>query len=320
MHLDHKLPWGALASCFSYIEDNPHRTPQKTDIFARNRPDQARILNHFTKVFISTIEEFSLTERAKYPSLESSENDEKLFDDSLLGEIFGLRRENPLHSRYQLLNYWIQRAQKPEQSEPVYDTRDADLAEAVKVLLSLNKLPALLRLAQHPLVPLHQLNSLSWGHSFGFNHVPTLALRIYVLINLAERIKSTAEEGSKAASLQLPKLHSYRWLMRDVLACYDFPSQTLPHKAFWYRHGVDGSSRPEGPPLPDEWDILSAEGDQLRDVQMYLKVCFELLYRYDMVMKECNKSIDWLMDIQGCLMPFGATTKWDEKQERYVFT
>jgi hypothetical protein len=67
MHLDHKLPWNTVSAHFAFIKDNPYI--RKNDFVIHNRlaDRQTAELNHFTQTLISTIEEFSTTERAKYP-------------------------------------------------------------------------------------------------------------------------------------------------------------------------------------------------------------------------------------------------------------
>lgn len=66
MHQDHALHWNQVAAHLRYIPNNKTLTPPRSDLFPRNLPTQGKSLNHFARVFHTTIREFSTTERAKY--------------------------------------------------------------------------------------------------------------------------------------------------------------------------------------------------------------------------------------------------------------
>ncbi|KAJ5997787.1 hypothetical protein N7522_009447 [Penicillium canescens] len=86
MHLDHKIPWNTASSHFVLVKLNPHYTPRRTNLFPRNSASQANDLNHFARVLVNTIREFSTTERAKYAvdMHATLAEQEKLFSDELL--------------------------------------------------------------------------------------------------------------------------------------------------------------------------------------------------------------------------------------------
>ncbi|OCK83660.1 hypothetical protein K432DRAFT_423240 [Lepidopterella palustris CBS 459.81] len=229
---NHTLHWSSIASHFYYIRNNPHVTPHKTNIFPRNLPGQEKALQHFARVFATTIRSFSETERSKYPAVIDIPTDGKIFPDELLTAEF--HREacayftrdrttdagmpgtpastsasasasassstttpktktkskpssgtlthpyslTPLLPSSQHLSHWINLAH--HSSNPTYTTSYGSLADICKIFFQTNSLPTLLLLAQHPLVPLHTLNSLSWGHSFGISWTAEAALTGYL--------------------------------------------------------------------------------------------------------------------------------------------
>jgi hypothetical protein len=72
-HQAHSLPWNTLASNLKYRishhhgGSNPKHLPLKPDIWPLNKPNQEKELAYFTQAFAKHIQEFSETERAKYP-------------------------------------------------------------------------------------------------------------------------------------------------------------------------------------------------------------------------------------------------------------
>jgi len=302
------------SSHFVFIRENPHLTPHKTDLFARGRPNQADELNHFTRVLISTISEFSATERAKYPPVDELPKSGKLFSDGLLDELekmysLGPHRtnsatHNPLSSNHQEIEYWAKAAQRAG-GEPSYSSGDGDLADAVKMLIIANEMPALLRLANHPQVPLHKLNYLSWGHSFGFNSVAGNALWAYLFLNIADAVKFNAIPESSSARLSLFEMESFRYFTCNALADWDFPAQNIPHRAFWLPRGVEQRQ------MTGAINPLDAREDR-EEFMEYLKMCFGILYRYDVLMRECGVEPDWT---EMVVMPLAGHLGWGAKFE-----
>jgi hypothetical protein len=48
-HQAHNVPWNTLASHLKFIRDARHITPNRTDFFPLEKPNQANDLIHFTK-------------------------------------------------------------------------------------------------------------------------------------------------------------------------------------------------------------------------------------------------------------------------------
>lgn len=280
MHQEHNVPWNTVASHFRFIRDNPQRTPRKTGLFALNQPRQAQDLNHFVRALAQTITTFGRTERAKYPASYLSPSTGKLFTDELRD-----RYPEYLNGTNQLIEHWISRARRDYSPEgnPTYDTSHGDLADVVKILINENQLSTLLMLAHHPQIPLHRLRNLSWGHHFGFSRVAEAALQAYVFFNLAAAT-NTLNGGEYAET------SGYESMVRDLTQSMDYPAQQLPHRAFFRSSGRDASSS-----VPD------AVHEDLHRLKEYLKELFRLLYRYDVVVRECGGDPEWESEINGTL-------------------
>ncbi|RDB25681.1 hypothetical protein Hypma_006882 [Hypsizygus marmoreus] len=284
MHQEHHVPWDALASTFTYIPSNPHHTPRTTGFFPRNLPGQGQTLNHFTRVLAHTIKTFSDTERTKYPVATSfaAPSTGKLFSDEL-------RDKYPLYldETNQRIEYWIERAKPthaspadPATQKPTYTTSDARLADVVKVLIAENQLTPLLTLAHHPHISMRHLLHLSWGHHFGWSRVGEAALHAYIIINLfaaTHTLESGAYLGTK----------EYRRLNEELLSSMDFPAQQIPHREF-----LEALVKDKETGLPEVHHDYAA-------LKRYLARVFELLYRYDMVVRECGVDPEWEGEIVG---------------------
>ncbi|KAE8316320.1 hypothetical protein BDV41DRAFT_573979 [Aspergillus transmontanensis] len=187
MHLDHKIPGNTISSHFGFIKEIQYKNC-KDDFVIHDRfaDRQSAELKHFTKTLVS------------YPPSTALPTSGLLFDTSILPAIEQkYQREphrtnsavsNPLCGEFQNVNHWI--------SQAPYSTADGDLADAVKMLLISNEMLALLRLANHKKIPLATLDNLSWGHSFGVNHLPDVAVQAYLLLNIATAVKANAKRGS----------------------------------------------------------------------------------------------------------------------------
>ena len=182
----------------------------------------------------------------------------------------------------------------------------------------------LLALAVHPLVPLHSLHSLSWGHHFGWSRVMESALRAYVMINLifaydssiASNASSAAVTGRKGKGGGTEKGKG-SWIEKGVytqmefykgtqrLECWpmDYCAQQIPHRVFWSkaqeitREHLSANGNDTKPkitknhpnPADDEPTPLIHIPSIFPLVQDYLKQLFRMLYVYDMVVRECGE-------------------------------
>ncbi|KAK2751711.1 hypothetical protein FQN54_008934 [Arachnomyces sp. PD_36] len=336
MHLDHKIPWNTIASHFKFIRNNPHRIEHRTDLTPRDKDTQANDLNHFTRVLASTIRDFAKTERAKYPAKIDPEfptEPDKLFDDSLLEyweegdhKSPGSFDPFPLHKDHQSLKHWIDSATSSSSTTtgpstpPKYTTTHGPLADAIKALLSTplpNTIPPLLRLSQHPSIPLSTLNNLGWGHSFGLDHVAFLALEAYILFNVFDAINTNnlLPHSKTKTPLPLPELYSYRTFLHNALVQWDFPGQKLPHRRFW--KGVLGEGFLDRCEPAEDLNPLETNREEVRG---YMKMCFEIMYRYDMLMRECEVAFHWEDEIPVCVNRlWGARVRGEDGGDAYNY-
>ncbi|KAF5544519.1 hypothetical protein FPHYL_11009 [Fusarium phyllophilum] len=305
MHLDHKIPWTLIASHFTLA---PAEQDGNYSLAALGSPEQQAVISHFNRVFLTTIREFSDTETTK---IDSASANGKLFSDEVLyfaERHFGLEPHednsalhNPLKSSHQDLEYWKRRAKDPDSDyEPCYTTADANLADAAKMLVTVaataddkttrcDALSVLVRLAKE--VPLSNLRGLHWGHAFGLDLVASVALQMYIYLNLIEAVESRAAE--RVSLLSVDNFLSF--LSNHALENYDFPAQNIPHRAFWHSLGVNESwvaDRRKGT-LEGDMVVIDPLADGLDEVQQkareelkkYLKHCFAILYVYDVVLR-----------------------------------
>ncbi|KAJ7655243.1 hypothetical protein DFH06DRAFT_495919 [Mycena polygramma] len=270
MHQAHNIAWDSLTANLVFIFENPKITPRRTDLFPRKLASQANSLNHFARTVATTIRAFSDTERAKYPAHYDAPLHGKVFSDAILSRYSNLSYPS-ITRKNQSIENWIERAG----TTPSYATSEGDLADVVKILLAENQLETLLMLAQHPRVPLGDLHSLSWGHSFGWDHSMHWALDAYIFFNVLLSQPELHADG------RYKSMRSYQWIGRGLTASMDYDAQSYPHREF-FCGALEGR-------VPDDFDPLG-DLDQLQD---YLKMCFRLLYRYDMLARECGRSLDW---------------------------
>ncbi|KAJ7124747.1 hypothetical protein C8R43DRAFT_1030628 [Mycena crocata] len=281
MHQTHNIAWDSLSSHLVFIAENPAVTPRRSDLFPRRLPSQANSLNHFARTVSTTIKEFSDTERAKYPACAEAPLKGLLFSDSLLSRYSGLPYSSVTASA-QLIESWIDMAKLRSQHmtddpTPSYNTGQGNLADVVKVLMAENEMGQLLMLAQHPLVPLKNLHCLSWGHSFGWDHVGDWALDAYIFFNVLLS-KPELHANGRYKSMQ-----SYR-LVNWLTCSTDYDAQCFPHREFFW-----GSSETHASVPVDKLEPLV----DVNKLHEYLKTCFRLLYRYDMLARECGQRVDW---------------------------
>ncbi|KAJ7286450.1 hypothetical protein C8J57DRAFT_1287689, partial [Mycena rebaudengoi] len=168
----------------------------------------------------------------------------------------------------QLIENWIKWARtEPTPSYP-NSFLSGKLADIVKVFLAENEMGQLLMLAHHPQIPLESLHSLGCGHGFGWNYVRHCALDAYIFFNV---VLSQPKEFRTVE--QLRDMESYKHVIRMNIAGGDYDAQDIPHREFFGTYQ----------PWRDNFDPLA----DMERLKQYLKLCFELLYRYDMLAREC---------------------------------
>ncbi|KIM35381.1 hypothetical protein M413DRAFT_449768 [Hebeloma cylindrosporum] len=275
MHQGHNIPWDLISSNFKFVRDDKRFTPPFTGLVSLDKPNTTNELKHLMKKIAGTIPTFSETERKKYQRSFTPLLTVTLFSDELRD-----RYPEYLNKRNQKVEHWIERAYKSD-AESRYDTRDAELADVVKVLLYENEMTSLLMLAQHPRVPIHTLTHLSWGHHFGFSRVMESALQSYMFFN-AVAAMDMLENG---AYMELPE---YGSIVRDTMFSMDYPAQQIPHRLFFQQCGM----KLESITYENVGIDVAVHGDYGR-LREHLKLLFALMYRYDLLLRESDLDPDW---------------------------
>ncbi|KAG7527370.1 hypothetical protein FFLO_06998 [Filobasidium floriforme] len=344
MHLDHQLPWNALARHIT-LSRSKRDSAFDLDLRVQRSPAQVKAYAHFVHVLSKTIADFARTfQDTGEDHVEAGQNGDLLSSDLVeYPEKFGLGpymtnslRSNPLCEEYRHIEYWIQRARSPQgedgEEPSTYTTADADLADAVKMLLTIaaragvdenaedeesetmarEATRALLRLARHRDVPLMYLAGLHWGHGFGFDLAPLTALEIYLLINTIERTiinrKPPVVRTSAGEKVVLPKIgeeiltrtQAFERFIGNAMCDYDYPAQNVMHEAFWRELGWDRDEKSRTDPL------VQVPGS----LQPYLRACFRLLCVYHLMRTNAEPSVDmdavWKEMVDGVFVWWGS--------------
>ncbi|KAG0319911.1 hypothetical protein BGZ99_004851 [Dissophora globulifera] len=269
------------------------------DINPCKKPSQDKELLYFANAIANVIKAFSATERKKYPVQFPAESSGQLFSDELLQKYLARNQEyaaygDPyLTEQNQRLEYWIGRANgahgrrrsntSSHPSKPQFSCHDLDLADAVKILIIENDMSAVLTLARHSLIPIKDLDSIGWGHSFGIDHLVYYCLWSYVYLNIL------AEFPEWCQNENYRKLSAFQQLERLMTSTCDGDGQMPMHRSFYTDLNKEGQFAPR--------DIFADMGR----MKEYLKLCFAVLYRYDMAAKEYGNEVDWLKATAGAL-------------------
>ncbi|KAF8946756.1 hypothetical protein BGZ47_011500 [Haplosporangium gracile] len=307
MHLDHAIPWNTISKLFSVRQNDEPSWPWKgmeriftDDLNPCKKPSQDNELLYLSNAIAHAIQEFSATERKKYPVQFPAESSGQLFSNELLQKCLASAHEYAnygvtelyLTGQNQRLEYWIRRAGAAYEreldtwylpSKVLFSCHDLDLADAVKILIIENDMSAVLALACHPLIPLKDLDSIGWGHSFGINRLVDYCLRPYIYLNIL------AEFPEWCQNEKYRKLKAFQRLERLMTSSCDGDGQMPMHRSFF------GDPNKEGQFVPR--DIFADMGR----MKEYLKLCFAVLYRYDMVAKEYGREPNWLIYIAEAL-------------------
>ncbi|KAF9276863.1 hypothetical protein BGZ68_009696 [Mortierella alpina] len=308
MHLDHTVPWSTISKYFS-VRDNEVTWDSLVtmDFNPHNEPSQENELLYFFNALANAIEEFSATERRKYPDRFPAETTGEVFSEELLQKRLVLDSRldldggNYLTSQNQRLEFWIQCARVEDECRGPdirYDYRHCNLADAAKILIIENDMSAVLTLAHHPLIPLKDLISLGSGHSFGIDHLVYYCLHSYVYLNILAEFPEWCQKEEYRG------LEAFKRLENLMTSTCDGDAQMGMHRSFYWDvrepEVVIVEGRPCRLPRFAPRDIIADMGR----MKEYLKLCFAVLYRYDMMVKECGGETDWVTEIAYALRQF----------------
>ncbi|KAF9351704.1 hypothetical protein BGX26_010349 [Mortierella sp. AD094] len=315
MHQDHNIPWYTLSQNFAVVSKFDHtRRTDHTDLYPLDKPNQAKEFEYFSVALVKAIQEFATTERQKYPETFPIEETGKLFSDELLESASsdipwpGTYHEDYLTKQNQKIEYWISCARDyaercPESGYPpfVYTTSNLGLASVVKCLIIKNQMSPLLMLANHPSIPLKDLYMLSWGHSFGWSRLVDYALSAYIYINVLGEFPQLCKDA------KYKKLRAAMSLMSHLTSTCDGDAQIVMHRPFILLP-------PEKFPKTGH-DLYVDIFEDMGKLKEYLKSCFEVLYRCEMLARECNREIKWADEIACALSQLHVKTYWVDEGE-----
>lgn len=186
----------------------------------------------------------------------------------------------------------------------------------MEILLYENQMTMILMLAQHPSNPLADLHQFYCGHNLGFSRVKDSALGAYMLSNVAEAT-GILENGKYEELTEMPG--SLLMLPEIAIDMY-YPAPQIPHEQSLRHCGVLGDGRKPWVPYGVVWNPKEGyiHADYAR-LQEHLTMLFELMYRCNMLLRECGVDPKW--DIELALQfPLRGNVKveWDESQQRNV--
>lgn len=287
MHQGHNIPWAIIEANFRFIRDNKALTPHISGYFPRTHknPQMPIELKHFIKIFVQTITDFSSTERAKYPVHIPPVYEGRLFSDVLCDKY-----PMYLNQNNQRVEYWIKvsRHSGVRLLQPV-----------ANILLYENEMEPLLMLARHPQIQMKGWIHLEQEHynQYGFNRTKELSLSAYIFFSTAQAV-GTMQSGEYMYD------HNYRHLLEQMTLYQPRCSEQAVHLDFVRDIGAVVNKGPEK---------VAMHMDQER-FERYLKDLFALLYRYDVLARECGIDPQWEREISYCY-PLSRHVKenWDEK-------
>ncbi|KAJ2928076.1 hypothetical protein H1R20_g9011, partial [Candolleomyces eurysporus] len=141
------------------------------------------------------------------------------------------------------------------------------------------------------------------------------ALRAYILLNLIFAVSSESDKAHNELMVKggYKDIGSYKGMIRGEMWSMDYPAQQVPHKRFWEgcrdievaslsssssSHGSSYSTKSGGRLGEDFVPLMHLDMHHLDE---YLKLNFALLYKYDMVLRECGMEPEWEREIVGLM-------------------
>ncbi|KAJ2935997.1 hypothetical protein H1R20_g1098, partial [Candolleomyces eurysporus] len=141
------------------------------------------------------------------------------------------------------------------------------------------------------------------------------ALRAYVLLNLIFAVSSESEKAHNELMVKggYRDIGLYQGMISDETWSMDYPAQQVPHKRFWEGCRDIGVASPSGSSSSPGSSSSTKSGGRLGEdfvplvhlgmhhLDEYLKLNFALLYKYDMVLRECGTEPEWQRGIVGLM-------------------
>ncbi|KAH6883651.1 hypothetical protein BKA70DRAFT_1125868 [Coprinopsis sp. MPI-PUGE-AT-0042] len=291
MHQSHNIPWSIFAEHTKFEAHQPAFPQRPPQLVARGRTGQAKALNYFVRTFVSTLEEFSKTERSKYRP--SSEYRFPTTGDIFSDEVRAKHSQN-LNDWNQKIENWIEARRHnpthgvgPRFDGYYYDWNDNDLVRVIPSLVAQNNMDPLLMLANHPDVPIHTLfRYRPFGHELtNLSRVVAPALSSYLLFNI---LYATGD-------LDNGNWKRMRWfeLSSFPVPDWDLPAEHISHQQFL--------SLSKAAPTKAGEVVEDLQRPDYQVLHDDLKREFALLYRYDMFLREMGVESPWQDEIMNII-------------------
>ncbi|KAF2138927.1 uncharacterized protein K452DRAFT_360695 [Aplosporella prunicola CBS 121167] len=293
-HQAHNIPWEALASSYKLAKVGPRGTSERHTVFEAIPGEAAEKKRmHFVRVFLRTLEEFSESERRKYPEVtiedDDDDDDTPIFGDEAVRKVYAYFESPYGEPRGDDID-----GQRTGRGwKDPFDTVSDRRAGIVMALIATNEIEPLLRLAKLKSRPLQRVLQYM-GADPGWRNLFQTALTAYLFLNLVyTRPQLWMPEGSEGGGKDFQRdyrdMEGCRRMLKGCTEGREQDTWAIPHREFF---GREFSYFEDSTKLKEEGvDPLNPGNlERLRD---YLKLCWNHLVRSHVVAKEAGLDIDW---------------------------
>lgn len=264
-HQAHNIPWETFSSHFKFTSISAKHNGE-TNLFPRHKPNQGKQLDYFVKAFAKALEDFSRTERKKYPAEDEPVGpDEEVITQAVAKKIettvekYSESKSHctccyPCTCPYEIdgwtrISTWIDGHQDCHAYRGRYVHKNA--MELIVALLIHKELDPLLRIASHPEVNLDRAWSQGTdaGEQLGWSRVVDSALMSYICLNVFYTKPETwdhvlrkerLESDIKADQPSIDESHrdyrstsAYQHMLTRVIGVDSSDTHTYPHRIFY---------------------------------------------------------------------------------------
>lgn len=304
MHQAHNIRWSTITRHLKVEQPDPN-SHNAVSTSTKGLSTEYAEMNHFLRKFVSTIREFSATERVKYPATPAIVSKGKVFSDIILRRYAspttnGVWGHESVSRDTQQIECWLRDIPRKQRVDPVGHRDAPKYATVVKVCLTENELAPLMMLAVHPRCDPKSLFPSPQGGYPGWGELAEVVLTLYIFINVVGNTPALLDDN------KYTRMHYYSDILTRMLHRNDHDS--VPHGCFW-----DSRTKPRSPkhgirePIGNVKivDFFQDSGE----LKEYLKLCWRVIYGSDMLMRECGIEPDWEKMIVRCMQGWGFEGK-----------
>lgn len=256
IHQAHNIPWNFLARNFVYRYEC-QQSEYQTNLLPTKTNNLVNDLQYFSKRFHRTLQEHCTVERAKHLKVHRPmENEEEVFSVEIADRIkrileqskqTGAHTCSPRAIEKRKMKDWLALVDSEPRLRPWRQT-PYDVLEPFKILIFLNEMRSVLRIAAHPLIAIRDTHHRGyWDEKdFGMKSFFYLPLMSYLCLNILLTKPELYDNDTKKDHVQFPiqgmtivpdeSFLDYRLTYAyqlTLLYCTDAMTQTLPHQAFF---------------------------------------------------------------------------------------